>query len=478
MTGTSKIKPSRIGNFAQRSYARWVGARANSVLGSELASRLAGGAFWTLVGGVASQSLALFASVSVARLLGREVFGEFGMIRCTAMMFSTFAGFGLGLTATKHIAEFRTRAPERAGRMVALSILFALGAGTVMAMVVCLSAPLLARYAMDAPHLAGLLRVGSLLLLLNTLNGVQAGGLAGFEAFKTMTRVNVAVGLISVPVLVVATYIAGLSGALWAVVINLCVQVLLNQWALRVEASRASVSLDYRSCFREWNVLWSFSLPAALSSMLSAPAIWICHAFLVNQTGGYAEMGLFNAANQWRMAILFVPQKVCMVALPVLSNLVAEGQMKRFKDTVKMCAGITAIASIVVATPVMLLSWWIMRAYGRGFVSGASTLCLLAVSAILMAVSFVGGQAIAALGRVWFRFLVHVLWSLTLVGSAWALVAHGGDASGLALVNVIAYGVHCLAQYGLLMVAMRREKRRPDTQQHGAPLVPAERLAA
>jgi O-antigen/teichoic acid export membrane protein len=277
---------------------------------------------------------------------------------------------------------------------------------------------------------------------------------------------------------VTGTFLAGLAGALWAVVLNLGVQVLLNQWALQVEARRAGVDVDYGSCFREWKGLWSFCLPATLSSMLSAPAMWVCQAFLVNQTAGYAQMGLFNAANQWRMAILFVPQKICMVALPVLSTLAVGRQIERFRETVRACAGLAAAASLAVAMPVVSLSWWIMRAYGQEFVSGTSTLCLLAVSAILMAVSFVGGQAIASLGRTWFRFFVHISWSLTLVGSAWVLVARGGDAQDLALAHVIAYGVHCAAQYALLVIAMRREGRQVVDRRNCQPVVPADRLAA
>ena len=43
--------------------------------------------------------------------------------------------------------------------------------------------------------MAGLLRWGSLLLLLGGVDGAQTGALAGFEAFKTIARVNLIAGL-------------------------------------------------------------------------------------------------------------------------------------------------------------------------------------------------------------------------------------------------------------------------------------------
>ena len=41
-----------------------------------------------------------------------------------------------------------------------------------------------------------------------------------------------------------------------------------------------------------------------LLSALSTPA------FLVNQPGGYAQMGLFNAANQWRTKVYILQVEV------------------------------------------------------------------------------------------------------------------------------------------------------------------------
>ncbi|NOZ40854.1 MAG: oligosaccharide flippase family protein [Planctomycetes bacterium] len=71
-----------------------------------------------MAGAVISRGLMLVASILVARMLGKTVYGELGMIRSTVGMFGVFAGFGLGLTATKHVAEFRESDPERAGRIV------------------------------------------------------------------------------------------------------------------------------------------------------------------------------------------------------------------------------------------------------------------------------------------------------------------------------------------------------------------------
>ena len=79
---------------------------------SPLGYRLARGAFWSLVGTVLSRALSVVSSILVARMLGKVGMGELGMIQSTVGIFSAFAGLGMGVTATKFVAENRTRDPQ------------------------------------------------------------------------------------------------------------------------------------------------------------------------------------------------------------------------------------------------------------------------------------------------------------------------------------------------------------------------------
>ena len=55
-------------------------------------------------------------------------------------------------------------------------------------------------------HLTDVLRIGSIILLFNALNGAQGGALAGFEAFKTIARISLFVGLADLPLIVGGCY--------------------------------------------------------------------------------------------------------------------------------------------------------------------------------------------------------------------------------------------------------------------------------
>lgn len=413
---------------------------------SDVALRLARGVFWSIAGSVISRGLILCATVLVARMLGKTVYGELGIIQSTVGMFGVFAGFGLGLTATKFVAEFRQSDPVRAGRIIGLSTLFAMGSGGLMAIGLLIFAPWLAQHTINAPQLAGILRIGALVLFINALNGAQTGALSGFEAFKTIAHINLFVGLISFPILVCGAYFGGLTGAVWALVLNLCFNWLLNNLALQKEALRHRVPISFRDCSMQWPVLWRFSLPAALGRALVGPVDWACGAMLVNRPDGFAEMGLFNAANQWRIAILFIPGMLGQVLLPLLSNLNEKSSEHQYRKLLVFNVFLNAAIALVVVLPLMLLSRVIMSSYGPEFENGTSVLRVLAFSAVLAAVNYVVGQAIVSKGKMWIGFTFNSLWAIVLLITSWILLHKGYGALGLAYATFIAYVLHTVWQ--------------------------------
>ena len=60
-------------------------------------------------------------------------------------MFGTFANVGVGLTATKYVAEFRRKDPARAGRIIAMSTVVAVATGCVVGALMVATSPWIAR---------------------------------------------------------------------------------------------------------------------------------------------------------------------------------------------------------------------------------------------------------------------------------------------------------------------------------------------
>ncbi len=177
-----------------------------------LRGRLASGAFWSLAATAGYQGMTLLASLFTARLLGTDVFGELGMIQSTVGMFGIFAGLGLGMTATKYVAELRGANPDRAGRVIGLTLLMGLLLSGAIALVLAWASGRIAGNLINSPHLTLELRIGCLLLFFNTLFQISQAALAGFEQFRTIARVNFVTGLASFPLVVGGVYFWRLPG--------------------------------------------------------------------------------------------------------------------------------------------------------------------------------------------------------------------------------------------------------------------------
>ena len=203
------------------------------------------------------------------------------------------------------MAELRTRDPERAGRIIALGCAVAIASGGLFALALLAYAPLLAARTLNAPVLASELRIASVLFYFNALNGAPIGALCGFEAFRSIARINLARGLVTFPVTVGFVVLWRLPGAVWALAFAAAATCLVSQLSLRQHCASMGIRPRFSSAWRECPVLWAFSIPAFFSGALVAPVTWAANAMLVNRPGGYAEMGVFSAANQWRTAACF-----------------------------------------------------------------------------------------------------------------------------------------------------------------------------
>jgi O-antigen/teichoic acid export membrane protein len=417
-----------------------------------LRARFALGAFWSVAGAVGSRGFLLVASILCARFLGKEAFGVLGMIQSTAGMFGIVAGLGLGMTATKYVSELRRQDPLKTGRILALSAAAAFISGSIMTILVILLAPYLAQHVLAAPQLAAPLAIGSGLVFFGALNGAQTGALAGFEAFQTIARVNIYAGLASFPLVVLSVWRGGLRGAVWGSVAALAVNWALNNRALRGECAKASISYQLAGCRRELGILHRFSLPAFLASILVVTAIWICNALLARQPQGYAEFGLYAAADKWRLMILFVPTSMFAMVLPVLSNLYGEGDgagfQKVFRANLRLNASLAFLGALLIAA----LAAPIMAVYGKLFRGGRIVLVVLAFSAVAEVFNSILGQRLIAVHQMWWRFACDLLLIAVLVGLAWVLIPKWG-ALGLATSYGLAY-----AAASLVLVAFTRQR--------------------
>lgn len=424
----------------------WLSSKQEELLPpGSLRARFTVGTLWAVAGAIISRGFTLLASIVCARLLGETQFGELGMIQSTVGVFGVFAGLGLGLTATKYVAEFRDRDREKVGRILALASLVAFLSSVLMTFLLFLAAHRLAIGTLVAPGLEIPLMMGTGLVFFSALNGAQTGALAGFEAYRTIALVNIWTGVFSFPLIVAGVWRWGLRGAVCGMVGALSLNWLLNNFAIRRECRRTGIRYDFSHCFQELNVLHRFSFPAFLSSLVVGPALWVCNTLLIRQPEGYSQLGIYAAADRWRLLLLFVPTSVFGMVVPVLSNLYGSGNYAGFDQVFRLNLRLNLWLALAPAVVISALALPIMSLYGVQFRAGWPILILLAGAALPEALNNIYMARLICAHRIWWRVALDLELIVILLLLAWRWVPRWG-ALGLAMAYLTALVTLWLSQ--------------------------------
>lgn len=346
--------------------------------------RIARGALLSAFASSIAAVMSLALGVICARVLGRHIYGELGMVLSTAAMFTAVGSSGLGITAAKHVAEHRSTDKRRVGEVVGISLIISAGFGIVCACIQALLAPVLAYHTLKAPALAIQLEVAALIVMFSSLNTAQIGVLQGFEAFREIVRLNLARAAVTLVLVAVGTLSKGLSGAVYGYAVASSIVAVLQQWAISRTCRVNQITIRYSCPRQELISLLKFSIAVLVSATALVPANWWAMAQLATRAG-YGQVGLFTAMYQWQSAIIFIAMAIGASSLPVLTSVLADGNMGEYRRQIRRVFMLTSVSAAMVALPIALMSGIIVRLYGKDFRAATSTLVVVCLFSFLNA---------------------------------------------------------------------------------------------
>lgn len=417
--------------------------------------RLLRGVKWNMVMAVGVAAGNLLTAIVAARLLGLEGFGAFSIVRSTVYMMVSVAGLGLGLTATRHIADMKTTQPERLGRVLGLCELSAWGGGIFFALMFLILAPEIAEWSLNAPQVTGQLRLAAMYILFVTVNFYQIGVLTGFEAFLPQAKISFVQALVSLGLTAGLTWWLGLDGAALSLGLAAVTNWLFYQVAIRAELRNWNVVVCYRNLKHESGVLSGFALPAALAAVIGALTMWSGNACLVRQTDGLAQMAIFTAAGNIRSMIMFVPDLVTRVASPILCSMAGEQNRPGYSKIFWLNLSVAAGASLAAAIFFTLFGSWLMAFFGRSFSeAGTAIIFVVAAGTVVEVIANTLYQPLYVHDRLWWQVIIVSAWGLVLNGVVATTAAVWG-ALGLAAAYLAA---HLLSAALYVLAIIRLEK--------------------
>lgn len=413
----------------------------NKLSTSDIVMRMTSSLIWSFSGTALAKLLTLLAGIICARILQKEAYGEFSMVRSTINMFIVFGTAGLGVTATKYISTYRKNHKKKIPLIYSVTKAFGMATAIITAVIMLATASLIATSILRQPYLTFSLRIGSVLLFFSILNAVQNGALMGFEDFRAIA-VNTLKGSICEALFMTAgAYFYGVNGTILGFGIGFIAIFVTNRLSIRRQFKDLALTKVPFSQLRiqDFKIIYTYSLPAALSALLITPSFWIIRSLLVN-ADGFQELATFEAADQWKIIILFVPSAISQIVLPILSSLLKDKNTftNTFTTTLKYNLLIVGAVSFIFSLCTICFSHQIMLLYGSAY-TNITPLNILAFSTIFSALANVLEMAIYSVGCMWQCFYINCLWATSMITFAYIFISKGYGADGLSLAILISY---------------------------------------
>ena len=262
------------------------------------------GFVFTTIGSGLSKAIMIIATFYCTHTLTQAEFGEFSFINNTLVMLLTICASNFSRLCTKFATEAKTSV-ESVQRLYIL-FLFSLVACVLASIMVVLLPDSTLEYVFGDSGMLSFLRFAALLLPLFMLQPLIEGVLRGLMKFKLISIVQVTASLFYMYTLIGGIKLAGLNGAVWALLVYHSVFAVLCLFCLLKIAPVSSYSSQIRGFGKEWRVIPKMVLPVFLASFVEAPLFWILQ-LLLSKYSTIAAVGGMTVMKQVRNFALLIP---------------------------------------------------------------------------------------------------------------------------------------------------------------------------
>lgn len=424
---------------------------------STLLKRIMNAFVFGIGGAVGSRALFMLSGIIISRVLGKEHYGQFSMINSTVTLFVTFSGIGIGATLTRYVALYRNQT-DKLGNIVGTLSRFVELISILMSAILFLNSSKLSFWVSGNGLLTNYFRITSLIIFISTLASLQQSILLGMEKYKKSAKIE----LIRCGVyLIIGGFFSiykGVNGAVWALLIThfLRFYLMYNENRKEYKENNIIISYNFNSGIRK--ILLQFTIPSFVASLFVMPVNWINNSILTRQVG-FGELAIFAVAQQWMTIVTYVPSQMGQIK-PIYTDLFAQNKCIELKRIFK---NIT-LSSIALVLPIALIgitfSKYILNFYGNGYEYGYITFVLLMIAAFLITLQSQVGALLEAVGKMWAGFFLNFIWSVVIVGIFYYL--RGWGSMGYAMAYCIAYAIHNILSYGMIIYLWKRMGRNSE----------------
>ena len=354
------------------------------------------GSFHILWGLVISTVISAISTIFVARLLGSDLYGLYGIVLISPTLISVFRDWGINSAMVKCTAQFLSEDRASEVRSIIVSgIIFEIALGLALSAISFALSGYLATNVFHRPEITSLIQIASISILAGGLINAATAVFTGIEKMhlysimlicqsiiKTVTMITLVIlGFGAAGAVIgytVATVIAGLIGV--ALVSTPYTKLpKLNNVKLEIKAYTESM-LTYGT---------PVSLSAIVSGFLSQYYVFLLPIFVTNNS----TIGNYGIATTFVVLITFFGTPITTMLFPAFSKLNPQKDKETLKNVYQFSIKYASLFVVPLAALVMCLAEpAVSTLFGKTYSTAPLFLALLAINSLNTAFGSLSNQ--------------------------------------------------------------------------------------
>jgi len=291
-------------------------------MGEAAASYVKGG-FTLFVGSLVSFIVMAVGSILVARMLTPAEYGLYGVSFVLPSFFLLFSNWGVDTALTRFVSRYSSEGKRlEIWRLSRVGIIFSVGLGVVLSLVLFLSADFLSVFVLRRPTAGGLVKVASLIVLFQSLYSTVISILTGLERMDLRSAVGVFQAIIkgsSSPAMVYMGF--GVSSPLIGQILSYSVASVVGVFLIVKSSSLAGEGGNTSLFFSEsLGLMLEFGLPLFFGGLLTGIAGRL-QGFLLSWFVSDEVFGNYHVARNFSMLVGLVTGSITVTLFPAFSKL-------------------------------------------------------------------------------------------------------------------------------------------------------------
>jgi O-antigen/teichoic acid export membrane protein len=352
---------------------------------AEMAKVSAKGSFNLLWGLVISTVISSIATIFVARLLGSDLYGLYGIVLITPSLIGVFRDWGINSAMVRYTAQYRSEDRESEVRNILVSgIIFEIALGMALSAVSFALSGYLATNVFHRPEITSLIQIASISILAGGLINAATAAFTGIEKMELNSLMLIFQSTIKTAIMITLVILGfGASGAVLGYTVAMVIAGLIGValvWTQYKNLQKLStVKLEIKAYIKS---MLSYGTPLSISAIIGGfQGQYYAFLLPIFYVTDNTAIGNYGIASTFVVLISFFATPITTMLFPAFSKLNPQKDKQTLQNVFQYSVKYASLLVVPVAALVMCLAEpAVSTLFGETYSSAPLFLALLAIT--------------------------------------------------------------------------------------------------